>query len=154
MPYAKKSERRSALEAIKPWLLAGPGRSATLTSRGALDLREAEYRARYDRPLDGVAAALAGRIHGWPERKCLALISVPRYSTAMAKKTPAPSAKRPVKKAAKAAPKAKTGLAEHPVLVGFTTKEHARIVRAAAKTELSARKFIHTATLTAIAEVL
>lgn len=73
----------------------------------------------------------------------------------------APAAKKsPAKKAAKAkapakpAPKAKTGLAEHPVLVGFTHKEHARLARAATKSELTIRKFIHTATLTAIAEVL
>jgi hypothetical protein len=61
------------------------------------------------------------------------------------------------KKAAKAKTKAstpKTGLAEHPVLVGFTAKEHARIVRAASKTELSARAFIHQAAITAVSEVL
>lgn len=61
------------------------------------------------------------------------------------------------KKAAKAKTKhakPKTGLAEHPVLVGFTAKEHARIVRAAGKTELSARAFIHQAALTAVGEVL
>jgi hypothetical protein len=60
------------------------------------------------------------------------------------------------KKAPKATKKTstKTGLAEHPVLVGFTHKEHARLTGAAAKSELTIRKFIHTATLTAIAEVL
>lgn len=55
---------------------------------------------------------------------------------------------------AKKATTPKTGLAEHPVLVGFTAKEHARIVRAAAKTELSARAFIHQAAITAVGEVL
>jgi len=62
--------------------------------------------------------------------------------------------KAKAKAKAKPAPKAKSGLAEHPVLVGFTHKEHARLTRAAKKAELTIRKFIHTATLSATSEVL
>jgi hypothetical protein len=51
-------------------------------------------------------------------------------------------------------PPAKSGRAEHPILIGLTHKEHARLARAAAKAEAKVCVFVRAAITAAVSEVL
>lgn len=48
----------------------------------------------------------------------------------------------------------KSGRAEHPILIGLTHKEHARLARAAAKSETKVCVFARAAIEAAVSEVL
>jgi len=60
---------------------------------------------------------------------------------------------KPTKKTPKPPP-TKTGRAEHPVLIGLTHKEHARLSKAAAKSDTKICVFVRAAIEAAISEVL
>lgn len=59
----------------------------------------------------------------------------------------------PTKKTPKPLP-AKSGRAEHPVLIGLTHKEHSRLSRAAAKSDTKVCVFVRAAIEAAVSEVL
>lgn len=56
-------------------------------------------------------------------------------------------------KASKAPPK-KSPRAEHPILVGMSHKEHGRLARAAAKSEVKVCEFVRLAIATVVEAVL
>lgn len=59
-----------------------------------------------------------------------------------------------LKKKPPAEAKPRTGRAEHPILVGLSHKEHARLAKAAAKSEVKVCVFARTAIAQAVEEVL